>query len=208
MRGANPPLARRSGLQISKDHQKCASAPHFRPKDFSLQASVRANSAERNEIPRAEKAREGRGQIRMRWERPHPLTHRASRLLWGRSRLSHAQRVTHLAASQSRSFGVVRQRPVHPVMEKVRTWIKAPQYNPRRQPSEVHDEQGIEGVLDRQCVDGSVLSAKRFRCSRTAADSAMFSSARKAPYLWVDSDICCGIRYFRYSELCHGDDSS
>ena len=29
----------------------------------------------------------------MRRERPHPLTHRASRLLWGRSRLSHAQRV-------------------------------------------------------------------------------------------------------------------
>ena len=125
MRGANPPLARRSGLQISKDHQKCASAPHFRPKDFSLQASVRANSAERNEIPRAEKAREGRGQIRMRRERPHPLTHRASRLLWGRSRLSHAQRVTHLAASPSRSFGFVRQRPVHPVREKVRTRIKA-----------------------------------------------------------------------------------
>jgi len=42
------------------------------------------------------------------------LTHRASRLLWGRSRLSHAQRVTHLAASQSRSFGVVRQSPLHP----------------------------------------------------------------------------------------------
>jgi hypothetical protein len=39
----------------------------------------------------------------MRRERPHPLTHRASRLPWGRSRLSHAQRVTHLAASQSRS---------------------------------------------------------------------------------------------------------
>src|SRR6266480_425113 len=36
----------------------------------------------------------------MRRERPHPLTHRASRLLWGRSRLSHAQRVTHLAASR------------------------------------------------------------------------------------------------------------
>jgi len=50
----------------------------------------------------------------MRRERPHPLTHRASRLLWGRSRLSHAQRVTHLAASQSRSFGVVKQRPLHP----------------------------------------------------------------------------------------------
>jgi hypothetical protein len=43
-------------------------------------------------------------------ERPHPLTHRASRLPWDRSRLSHTQRVTHLAASQSRSFGVVRQR--------------------------------------------------------------------------------------------------
>ena len=56
---------------------------------------------------------------------PHPLTHRASRLLWGRSRLSHAQRVTHLAASQSGSFGVVRQRPLHPVREKVRTRIKA-----------------------------------------------------------------------------------
>jgi len=53
------------------------------------------------------------------------LTHRASRLLWGRSRLSHAQRVTHLAASQSRSFGVVRQRPLHPVREKGRTRIKA-----------------------------------------------------------------------------------
>jgi hypothetical protein len=39
----------------------------------------------------------------MRRERPHPLTHRASRLPWGRSRLSHAQRVTRLAASQSRS---------------------------------------------------------------------------------------------------------
>ena len=53
------------------------------------------------------------------------MTHRASRLLWGRSRLSHAQRVTHLAASQSRSFGVVRQRPLHPVREKGRTRIKA-----------------------------------------------------------------------------------
>jgi len=101
-------------LQSWKDQQKCASAPHFRPKDFSLQAYVRANFAERNEIPRAEKAQEGRGQIRMRRERPHPLTHRASRLLWGRSRLSHAQRVTHLAASQSRSLGVVRQRSLHP----------------------------------------------------------------------------------------------
>ena len=33
--------------------------------------------------------------------------------------------MTHLAASQSRSFGVVRQRPLHPVREKVRTRIKA-----------------------------------------------------------------------------------
>jgi hypothetical protein len=47
----------RSVLQTSKDQQKYASAPHFRPKDFSLQADVRANFAERNEIPRAEKAR-------------------------------------------------------------------------------------------------------------------------------------------------------
>jgi hypothetical protein len=39
----------------------------------------------------------------MRRERPHPLTHGASRWPWGRSRLSHAQRVTHLAASQSRT---------------------------------------------------------------------------------------------------------
>jgi hypothetical protein len=46
-----------SVLQTSKDQQKCASALHFRPKDFSLQAYVRANFAERNEIPRAEKAR-------------------------------------------------------------------------------------------------------------------------------------------------------
>jgi hypothetical protein len=29
-------------LQTSKDQQKCASAPHFRPKDFSLQSCVRA----------------------------------------------------------------------------------------------------------------------------------------------------------------------
>ena len=67
----------------------------------------------------------------MRRERPHPLTHCASRLLWGRSRLSHAQRVTHLAASQCRSFGVVRQRPLHPVREKVRTRIKAPAIQPK-----------------------------------------------------------------------------
>ena len=44
-------------LQTSKDQQKCASAPHFRPKDFSLQAYVRANFAGRNEIHRAEKVR-------------------------------------------------------------------------------------------------------------------------------------------------------
>jgi hypothetical protein len=59
----------------------------------------------------------------MRRERPHPLTHRASRLLWGRSRLSHAQRVTHSAASQSQSFGVVRQRSLHPVGEKERDML-------------------------------------------------------------------------------------
>ncbi len=47
-------------LQTSKDQQKCASALHFRPKDFSLQAYVRANFAERNEIARAEKARRTR----------------------------------------------------------------------------------------------------------------------------------------------------
>jgi hypothetical protein len=52
----------------------------------------------------------------------------------------------HLAASQSRSFRVVRQRPLHSVREKARTRIKAPQYNPRRRPSQVHDEQGIERV--------------------------------------------------------------
>ena len=60
---------------------------------------------------------EARGKIQMGRERPHPLTHRASRLLWGRSRPSHAQRVTHSAACQSRSFGVVRQRSLHPVSE-------------------------------------------------------------------------------------------
>ncbi len=37
----------------------------------------------------------------------------------------------HLAASQSRSFGVVRQRPLHPVREKVRTSIKAPAIQPK-----------------------------------------------------------------------------
>ncbi len=42
----------RSVLQTSKDQQKCASAPHFRPNDFSLQASIEANFTERNEIPR------------------------------------------------------------------------------------------------------------------------------------------------------------
>jgi integrase len=40
----------RSVLQTSKDHQKCASAPHFRPKDFSLQVSTEANFTERNEL--------------------------------------------------------------------------------------------------------------------------------------------------------------
>jgi hypothetical protein len=39
------------------NQQKCASAPHFRPKDFSLQPCAEANFAERNEIPRKEKAR-------------------------------------------------------------------------------------------------------------------------------------------------------
>ncbi len=68
----------------------------------------------------------------MRRERPHPLTHRASRLLWGRSRLSHAQRVTHSAASQSRSFGVVRQGSLHPVREKGERSSRHPQNNPRR----------------------------------------------------------------------------
>ena len=45
------------------DQQKCASAPHFRPKDFSLPAYVRANFAERNEIHRAEKARKDAAKI-------------------------------------------------------------------------------------------------------------------------------------------------
>jgi hypothetical protein len=122
----------RSVPQTSKDQQKCASAPHFRPNDFSLQAYVmlERTSITKRDTPCGEN-QEGRGQIRMRRERPHPLTHRASRLLWGRSRLSHAQRVTHLAASQSRSFGVVRQRPLHPVREKVRTRIKAPAIQPK-----------------------------------------------------------------------------
>src|SRR5437667_1220902 len=53
--------------------------------------------------------REGRDQIRMRRQRPHPLTHRAPRLPWGRSRLGHAPRVTDSAASHSGSLGVVRQ---------------------------------------------------------------------------------------------------
>jgi hypothetical protein len=47
----------RSVLQTWKDQQKCASVPHFRPKDFSLQASAEANFIGRNEIPLAEKAR-------------------------------------------------------------------------------------------------------------------------------------------------------
>jgi hypothetical protein len=47
----------RSVLQTSKGHQKCASAPHFRPKNFLLQVSTEANFTERNEIPRQAKAR-------------------------------------------------------------------------------------------------------------------------------------------------------
>jgi hypothetical protein len=46
----------RSVLQSSREQQKWASAPHFRP-GFSLQVYIRANFAERNEIPRAEKVR-------------------------------------------------------------------------------------------------------------------------------------------------------
>jgi hypothetical protein len=72
--------------------------------------------------------------------------HRASRLPWGRSRLSHAQRVTHSAASQSRSFGVVRQRSLHPVRERGRTRIKAPAKQPKTAPAQVRGGEAIEGV--------------------------------------------------------------
>src|SRR6266478_2887840 len=85
----------------------------------------------------------------MRRERPHPLTHRASRLLWGRSRLSHAQRVTHSAASQSRSFGVVRQRSLHPVREKARIRIKALAKQPKTAPAQVRGGEAFEGVVGR-----------------------------------------------------------
>ena len=88
-----------------------------------------------------------RPKLGKRRERPHPLTHRASRLPWGRSRLSHPQRVTHSAASQSRSFGVVRQRSLHPVRERGRTRIKAPAKQPKTAPAQVRDGEIIEGVL-------------------------------------------------------------
>ena len=64
------------------------------------------------------KSPEARGKIEMGRERPHPLTHRASRVPRGRPCLSHAQRVARLAASQSRNFRHVRQRPLQPRREK------------------------------------------------------------------------------------------
>ena len=47
----------RSWPRTPANQQKCASAPHFRPRNFSLQPCAEANFAERNEIPRQEKAR-------------------------------------------------------------------------------------------------------------------------------------------------------
>ena len=77
-----------------------------------------------------------------------------------------------LAASQSRSFGVVRQRPLHAVREKARTRIKAPQYNPRRRPSQVHDEQGIKGVLDRHAYFSDDVNATWSASCRLARANA------------------------------------
>ncbi len=81
-----------------------------------------------------------------------PLTHRASRWPWSRSRLSHAQRVTHSAASQSLSFGVVGQHSLHPVREKGRTRIKAPAIQPKTAPAQVRDGEAIEGVVGRDAA--------------------------------------------------------
>ena len=64
---------------------KCASVPHFRPGDCSLQQRTEGNSEGRKELTREEER--GRGQIRMRRERPHPVTHGASLDPGGRSRL-------------------------------------------------------------------------------------------------------------------------
>lgn len=47
----------RSWQRTPANHQKCPSATHFRPKDFSLQPRAGAKFAERNEITREEKAR-------------------------------------------------------------------------------------------------------------------------------------------------------
>jgi hypothetical protein len=47
----------RSWQRSAQHQQKRASAPHFRPKDLSLQACPEANCMERHEIRRAEKAR-------------------------------------------------------------------------------------------------------------------------------------------------------
>ncbi len=47
----------RSWQRTAANQQKCASAPHFRAKDFSLQPCAEANFAERNDLPHKEKAR-------------------------------------------------------------------------------------------------------------------------------------------------------
>jgi len=80
-----------------------------------LHAGGEGNSWETQEINGKTEAIWTRPKLGERRERPHPLTHGASRLPWGRSRLSHEQRVTHSAASQSRSSGVVRQRSLQTV---------------------------------------------------------------------------------------------
>jgi hypothetical protein len=47
----------RSWPRNPPNQQKCASAPHFRPRNFSLQPCAEANFAERNDILRQEKTR-------------------------------------------------------------------------------------------------------------------------------------------------------
>ena len=77
------------------------------------------------------------------------MTHRASRLLWGslppQSRAARDP-FSRVPEPESRSC---KTAFITPVREKERRGIKAPAKQLKTAPAQVHDEQGIERVLDR-----------------------------------------------------------
>ena len=90
----------RSWPSSSQVPVKWASPPYFTATSPATSPSIEHGITEINQISRPEERNCARHRPRLRRERPHPLTHRASRMPWGRSRLRRHLAATRIARSR------------------------------------------------------------------------------------------------------------